>query len=820
MNPLPSSWPGPVLTPDPTLQPAPQPGLVPLVPGLATPSSGPNASPPTMSIRENGASTEPVAVLTATQGDAGRSRVSVTASQPSFYDVPRGLSPLGQAAYTGEIEQVLTLIRQGCDVNVRETGEAHGYTPLLAAAENGHTAIVGALLAAGADVNLKNGEIRGTALMCAAVRGHESVVALLLQQAGIRRDDTRYPGNTAFDLAAANGRAAIAEMLFDAQLLAPGRRDELMASACRNGKIAIVKLLHRCCSVDLASLHDNGYLHISAFNGRTMVVAYLLGAGMDPDTKDRNGMTPLQAACKSGSAAVVDKLLEHAKVPYAVATAGLMPTPLHIAANEGHVTLLDYLLRAGADPNVMDVETGRTALMIAAQRGTIDTLRLLLACPRMQIDLVCNAGCTALELARAAHNRDAAIQLLGAGAKVDLRDSVRYHKSWLYWAIDREDGEMFGLLLKRMATAPAPDSSIWEDAMEHAVESECADIVECLMAADHAGSVPIALAKTIARSLGQKIKDVALLDFSVTTYKKQVRAIAIADLQIGCKPAASLWPVATAAQGVPAIAAPLQTLKELFEPIFGSNYNFDQRGGLLRKLYKGGLLMTVALPLTSWAGACGQGLQLLANVNRSVNPQQKSMYYAAALSMLNPQELSTTAVRIYAASGISANGVERLALAARSQFNDVQTLIDQANAVLGEQMLEQIMPACLKHTDGRYQVDVAGLVEVLVANGLMQPFAQALAARWNAAVGSLMAGPVAIPPGASFAQVAHILNDALRRLGQTHFGASLQLALREASLLTELRQMTSRAPTNEVLPMLFQIQADQLRQFAEQLQQG
>lgn len=362
MNPLPSSWPGPVLTPDLTLQPAPQPGLVPLVPGAATPSSGPHAFPPTMSIRENGASTEPVAVLTATQGDAGRSRVLVTASQPSFYDVPRGLSPLGRAAYTGEIEQVLTLIRQGCDVNACETGEAHGYTPLVAAAENGHVATVDALLKAGADVNLKNGEIRGTALMCAAVRGHHSVVALLLQQAGIRRDDTRYPGNTAFDLAAINGHAAIAEMLFDAQLLAPGRWDELMASACRNGKLAIVKLLHRYCSNDPASLDDNCYLHTAAHNNQAMVVAYLLGAGMDPDKKTSLGMTPLQTACMNGSVAAVAKLLEHAKVPYAEATAGLTPTPLYLAANEGHVTLLDHLLKAGADPN-MHVGVSRAKLL-------------------------------------------------------------------------------------------------------------------------------------------------------------------------------------------------------------------------------------------------------------------------------------------------------------------------------------------------------------------------------------------------------------------------------------------------------------------------
>ena len=147
-------------------------------------------------------------------------------------------------------------------------------------------------------------------------------------------------------------------------------------------------------------------------------------------------------------------------------------------------------------------------------------------------------------------------------------------------------------------------------------------------------------------------------------------------------------------------------------------------------------------------------------------------------------------------------------------------LAGQVSALLGEQMLEQITPACIKHSDGRYQVDVAGLTAALVASGLMRPFAHALAQRWNAAVVSLMAGPVTIPPGAGFAQVAQILNDRLLRLKQSHFAAGVLAALREASLLTELRDMTSTAPTDEALPMLFQIQADQLRQFAEQLQQG
>jgi ankyrin repeat protein len=789
-----------------------------------------------------GAAPEATGAITAMQGSEDRSPAPVTASKPFYHHVPRGLSPLGRAAYTGDLEQVQALIRQGCDVNRRETGEAHTYTPLVAAAENGHAAIIEALLAAGADVNLKNGEVGGTALMCAATRGHESVVALLLRQAGIRRDDTRYPGDTAFDLAAVNGHAAIAEMLFDAQLLAPRRRNELMASACSRGVLAIVELLHRRCGIDPAGLDDYRYLHIAASRGQATVVAYLLGAGMDPHKKDSIGMTPLQHACMNGSVAVVAKLLEHAKVPYAVATAGLTPPPLYIAADEGRLALLDYLLNAGADPNVRDARTGRTALMAAARRGMIVILRLLLACPRLQIDLACNAGCTALELARAGDNRDAAITLLGAGAKVVLSNDIPYFRTLLSWAIERRDGEMVRLMLERCVAGSGHTDVACDAAVAHAVQLKCVDIVECLLDAGLAGPATHALVGTIVpestsishasalgmvfnpeswqagapvagKPTGARIK-FPIFFGSLETY---VPMIAIADLLLSSKPAPNLWPDAAAVY-----AAPLQAFDH-FLPRIPANTRrvVDVHESVLLHLHGRGMLMAVALPLADCAkGGYGTGVDLLAGAGLAVNAQQKAMYDAAALSALKPQEQGEIAARIYASAGISAKGVRRLALAAQGQFDAVHAFAGQVSAMLGEQMLEQIMPACLKHTDGAYQVDVAGLAAALVGSGLMRPFAQALAERWNIAVGALMAGPATIPPGAGFAQVAQILNDGLRRLGATHFAAGLLAALREASLLTELRQMTSAAPTDEALPMLFQIQADQLRQFAAQLQQG
>ena len=378
-------------------------------------------------------------------------------------------------------------------------------------------------------------------------------------------------------------------------------------------------------------------------------------------------------------------------------------------------------------------------------------------------------------------------------------------------------------------------------AMTHAVRIKCAGIVECLLDAGLAGSESCHLVSLIHQASPRQGHTAAIdavskaeasrasvvaagmaapaqSNFDVMIYglENYVPAIAIADLQLGCKRAPDLWtPTASA------LAAPLLAFNELFAPIVARILvPISPRESLLLHLHRKGMLMAVALPLAERIGACEQGLALLASAGQPVNAQQKAMYNAAALSALKPQEQGEIAARIYASSGISAKGAERLALAAQGQFDAVHKLASQASAMLGEQMLEQIIPACMKHTDGRYQVDVTGLAAALVASGLMRPFAQALAERWNAAVESLMAGPVTIPPGANFIQVAKILDDALRRLGQTHFGASLQVALRDASLLAELRQMTSTAPTDEALPMLFQIQADQLRQFAEQLQQG
>jgi ankyrin repeat protein len=90
-------------------------------------------------------------------------------------------TPLGIAAYAGQLKMVTKLLDAGADINAKS---AEGYTPLMTACNTGRTEVVQLLISRGANLNLRD-ENGHTAMGWAAHEGHIDLVRLL-QQAGAK----------------------------------------------------------------------------------------------------------------------------------------------------------------------------------------------------------------------------------------------------------------------------------------------------------------------------------------------------------------------------------------------------------------------------------------------------------------------------------------------------------------------------------------------------------------------------------------------------------------------------------------------------------
>lgn len=89
--------------------------------------------------------------------------------------------------------------------------------------------------------------------------------------------------------------------------------------------------------------------HLLFFSASTNVFAvkWLLQNGASWEARDTNWTTPLHAACRSGSVAVIQELLKHSALLNCQDVAGW--TPLHVAATVGRCTVIKILLQAGAE---------------------------------------------------------------------------------------------------------------------------------------------------------------------------------------------------------------------------------------------------------------------------------------------------------------------------------------------------------------------------------------------------------------------------------------------------------------------------------------
>ncbi len=355
-------------------------------------------------------------------------------------------SSIHEAAAAGDINMVKSLLSSGIDVNVKGRQE---YTPLHHAAENGHANLVKFLISRGADLEVRNHNGR-TPLALAACRGHKGMVELLIAQgADFNTQDIWY--KRLLHHAVENGHTELAAFLIDkgADIESETNLDytALTLAASKGHRLMVELLISKGADVNTKEQMKYSPLHYAAMHGHYEITKLLVDAGANVNAEDSRSRTPLYKAVLAGHKDVAGLLVKNqAYVPFphlhfaafmgdltkvkkiikegveVDSKDGEGRTPLIFAALGGNRQVVELLVEKGADINARN-EQGRTILHTIARKGDKDMVELLIS-KGADVNAKANTGAatiTPLDHAVLSGHADVAAVLLAHEADPDAR---------------------------------------------------------------------------------------------------------------------------------------------------------------------------------------------------------------------------------------------------------------------------------------------------------------------------------------------------------------------------------------------------------------
>ncbi|WP_310488801.1 ankyrin repeat domain-containing protein [Chamaesiphon sp. VAR_69_metabat_338] len=348
------------------------------------------------------------------------------------------------AAIDGDLDLVQQAIEAGANLDRYDWNL--GYSPLGMAIDRGHPEVVQCLLAAAA--NPHNGSTSTTALGLAAERGESEIVQMLLPRgidvnAPVGRD-----GWTALLAAIKNGHRAVVQLLVTAganvNAWSQGETPILFAAKCEEREI--YQYLYPLVNTAIRLCADR--------DGEQ-----LLQATRKRRIREQN--RPVEKFIEMATVGNLDEVNRAIEVGIEIDELGAKGhTALMAAAYHGHRSIVNTLLSAGADPNLLSDDdglgtAGMTALMLAAgsffASNRQQILQLLIA-GGAEIDQRGAGGKTAIFYAALAGSgyADCVEVAIAAGADLNLQDD-RGH-TVLSAVAAAENYGMFNLLMQAGAS--------------------------------------------------------------------------------------------------------------------------------------------------------------------------------------------------------------------------------------------------------------------------------------------------------------------------------------------------------------------------------
>ena len=285
-------------------------------------------------------------------------------------------------------------------------------------------------------VDLFTAQIPRPTLFAAAAEGDMLTTRALLLRHGVDVNAENDDGVTPMYIAAAHGHTELVEVLADEgnadvnlgtpedstlQLVEAwkddppweyvrGRKHGMVFPlyiAARNGKVDTVRaLLQRGAEVDQRTNRLETALGGASRDGRSEAVKILLDAGANTVGHNAEGTTPFLAAAAGGHSTTITMLLDQggedidqgAGEAHFGESGQRGATALFLAALRGHVEAVKLLLRRGADVNKVTDE-GYTSMCGAAGGGHVEVLKILLA-RGVDVNKADNAGETPCTMRR------------------------------------------------------------------------------------------------------------------------------------------------------------------------------------------------------------------------------------------------------------------------------------------------------------------------------------------------------------------------------------------------------------------------------------
>jgi ankyrin repeat protein len=370
-------------------------------------------------------------------------------SAPAYEENATNTS-LMAAAIDGDLDLVQQAIEAGANLDRYDWNL--GYSPLGMAIDRGHPEVVQCLLSAGA--NPHNGSTATTALGLAAERGESEIVQMLLPRGVDVNAPVGRDGWTALLAAIKNGHRAVVQLLVTAganvNAWSQGETPILLAAKCEEREI--YQYLYPLVNTAIRLCADR--------DGEQ-----LLQATRKRRIREQN--RPVEKFIEMATVGNLDEVNRAIEVGIEIDELGAKGhTALMAAAYHGHRSIVNTLLSAGADPNLLCDDdglgtAGMTALMLAAgsffASNRQQILQLLIA-GGADVNQRGAGGKTAIFYAALAGSgyTDCVEVAIAAGADLNLQDD-RGH-SVLSAVAAAENYGMFNLLMQAGASTAGLES--------------------------------------------------------------------------------------------------------------------------------------------------------------------------------------------------------------------------------------------------------------------------------------------------------------------------------------------------------------------------